>query len=248
MSRSQVLGYPVDVISFDDALERMQTQWQGANTSNMQVVTINAEMIVQAQKDQKLDHVIREADLVVPDGAGVVMALKMDGISCNRLPGIELAQKALARAAAKNEPVALLGGKPAVMEKLLSILPEKHPGIKIAFHHHGFIEPGSEEKLVQNIAASDAKLLLVAMGVPRQEYFIKEWKHLLPKDIVIMGVGGSFDVWTGFVQRAPESYQKLNLEWLYRLKSEPWRFKRMAGTLPNFAMQVICKRIFGGKN
>lgn len=247
MSRAQVLGYPVDVISFDDALARMQTQWQGACNNNMQVVTINAEMIVQAQKDQKLDDVIRAADLVVPDGAGVVMALKMGGITCSRLPGIELAQKALACAAARNEPVALLGGKPEVMEKLLEILPEKHPGLRIAFHHHGFIEAGTEEALVLQIAQSKAKLLLVAMGVPRQEYFIKEWRRLLPNDTVIMGVGGSFDVWTGFVKRAPESYQKLNLEWLYRLKSEPWRFKRMAGTLPNFALQVISKRIFAGK-
>ncbi len=245
MPRSQVLGYPVDVITFDDALSAIQSQWVGEKSKNMQVVTINAEMIMQAQEDKKLDHVIREAELIVPDGAGVVMALKMDGITCNRMPGIELAQKALACAASNSEPVALLGGKPEVMEKLLEVLPKKHNGLNIVFHHHGFIQAGSEEQLVNNISKSKAKLLLVAMGVPRQEFFIKEWRSKLPSDLVVMGVGGSFDVWTGFVKRAPESYQKLNLEWLYRLKSEPWRFKRMASTLPKFALQVIFKRIFG---
>jgi len=244
MPRSQVLGYPVDVMSFDDALSCIQTQWQGQNSNNMQVVTINAEMIMQAQEDAKLDNVIRHAELIVPDGAGVVMALKMDGVSCNRMPGIELAQKALACAASNNEPVALLGGKPEVMEKLLQVLPQKHPGLNIVFQHHGFIPAGTEEALVEEISKSKAKLLLVAMGVPRQEYFIKEWRAKLPSDLVVMGVGGSFDVWTGFVQRAPESYQKLNLEWLYRLKSEPWRFQRMASTLPKFALQVIFKRLF----
>ena len=223
MPRSQVLGYPVDVITFDDALSAIQSQWVGEKSKNMQVVTINAEMIMQAQEDKKLDNVIREAELIVPDGAGVVMALKMDGVTCSRMPGIELAQKALACAASKNEPVALLGGKPEVMEKLLEVLPQKHPGLSIVFHHHGFIKAGSEEQLVNDISKSKAKLLLVAMGVPRQEFFIKEWRSKLPSDLVVMGVGGSFDVWTGFVKRAPETYQKLNLEWLYRLKSEPCR-------------------------
>ena len=245
MPRSQVLGHPVDVITFDDALQAIQSLLQGHNAKNMQVVTINAEMIMQAQEDKNLDHVIREADLIVPDGAGVVMALKMDGVTCARMPGIELAQKALACAASKNEPVALLGGRPEVMEKLLEVLPQKHPGLKIVFQHHGFIQAGTEEEIVNQICQSQAKLLLVAMGVPRQEFFIKEWRDKFPKDLVVMGVGGSFDVWTGFVKRAPESYQKLNLEWLYRLKSEPWRFSRMASTLPKFALQVIFKRMFG---
>ena len=85
-------------------------------------------------------------------------------------------------------------------------------------------------------------LVLVALGVPKQEFFIDKYRHLFTHSVMI-GVGGSFDVWTGTVERAPESYQKMHLEWLYRLKKEPWRFSRMASTLPNFALQVLFKMV-----
>jgi N-acetylglucosaminyldiphosphoundecaprenol N-acetyl-beta-D-mannosaminyltransferase len=234
--RESVLGYPVDLYNESQALAKIEAAWR--DSLNLHVVTINAEMIVASQKDKALDKIVRAAGLIVPDGAGVVQALRLSGASVVRLPGIELAEATLARAAALGEPVAFLGGRPEVMDKLVQILPQKYPGLKIVAHQNGFFAAADEEAVVDKIAGKEPKLLLVALGVPRQEFFIS--RHAAKfKHTVVVGVGGSFDVWTGFVERAPEAYRNLNLEWFYRLKKEPWRFQRMAASLPNFAFQVL---------
>ncbi|MBU6451340.1 MAG: WecB/TagA/CpsF family glycosyltransferase [Cyanobacteria bacterium REEB67] len=235
-NRESVLGYPVDLYNEAQALAEIETAWK--NNRGLHVVTINAEMIVASQKDKSLDKIVRQADLIVPDGAGVVQALRLSGARVSRLPGIELADATLARAAALGEAVAFLGGRPEVMDKLLQVLPEKYPTLKIVAHQNGFFPAEDEGSVVEKISAAQPKLLLVALGVPRQEFFIA--RHAAKfKHTVVIGVGGSFDVWTGFVERAPEAYRNLNLEWFYRLKKEPWRFQRMAGSLPNFALQVL---------
>jgi N-acetylglucosaminyldiphosphoundecaprenol N-acetyl-beta-D-mannosaminyltransferase len=234
--RGDVLGYPVDLVNEAEALSRIESAWD--NGKSLHVVTINAEMIVTAQKDAPLDRIIRGAGLIVADGAGVVQALKLQGLKVGRLPGIELADASLACAARRGESVALIGGRPEVMEKLLETLPAKHPGLKIVASQNGFFKPEEEAEVVARIAQAQPKLLLVALGVPRQEMFIDRNGTAFTQT-VIAGVGGSFDVWTGFVERAPEAYRNLNLEWFYRLQKEPWRFKRMAGSLPNFAAQVL---------
>lgn len=238
-SRDNVLGYPVDLVSEEAAVEIIKQAW--LSRKQLHVVTINAEMVVASQQDKELDRIIRSAGLVVPDGAGVVWALRLaeaKNAKVMRLPGIELAAAALAAAARAGESVAVVGGRPEVMNKLVEELPARHPGINIVAHQNGFYEKADEERVVTAIAAKAPALVLVALGVPRQEYFIDRYKHLFPHSVLI-GVGGSFDVWTGFVQRAPESFQKFHCEWLYRLIKEPWRFSRMANSLPNFALQAL---------
>ncbi len=239
-SRQKVLGYPVDLVDVASALEIIETAWR--SDKGLQVETLNAEMVVAAQQDQRLDRIIRHAHLIVPDGAGVVWALRLDGHTVDRLPGIELAQQALTLAAAKSVPVSLLGGKPAVIERLNEVLPRLHPGLKLVSSHDGYFSSDHEEHLVDSIAAQEPKLLLVALGVPKQEFFIDQWRDKFPKAVVI-GVGGSFDVWAGTVKRAPQGFQKMHLEWLYRLIREPWRFKRMASTLPKFFLEVLGSRL-----
>lgn len=249
--RQSVLTYPVDIVGMDQACQIIESAWR--DNRCLHVVTLNAEMVVASQKDPEMDRIIRKADLIVPDGAGVVWALRLahsKNASVARLPGIELADRALQAAAANNVPVALLGGRPEVMAKLVETLPAKYPGLNICASHHGFFK-GEDNAIVDQIAQTKPKLLLVALGVPRQEYFIDRFADKFPNTVLI-GVGGSFDVWTGFVKRAPETFQKLHLEWLYRLLKEPWRFNRMAGSLPNFACQalleVMAKRLGLGKN
>ena len=242
-----MLGYPVDLLDEKGALDKIESAWhqnhnKGQDTGSfMHVVTLNAEMVVASQKDKELDRIIRGADLIVPDGAGVVFALRKKGATVSRLPGIELAYGALSRAAREGQPVALIGGRPEVMDKLVAVLPTVHEGIKICAHQNGFFPAEEESTILANIAAQKPKLILVALGVPRQEFFIDRNRHLFPHAVMI-GVGGSFDVWTGFVARAPQFFRRFHLEWLYRLGKEPWRFKRMASSLPNFALQVLLEK------
>jgi N-acetylglucosaminyldiphosphoundecaprenol N-acetyl-beta-D-mannosaminyltransferase len=241
-SRQKVLGYPVDVVDETQALAVIEDAWN--RSRGMHVVTLNAEMVVAAQQDAELDRIIRHAHLIVPDGAGVVWAVKLAGQDIGRLPGIELAGGTLARAAVNGIRVALLGGKPETMELLLDALPQRYPGINIVVSQHGYFSIDEQDDIIDKIADAEPQLLLVALGVPKQEYFIDKLSHTLPRTVKI-GVGGSFDVWTGQVKRAPELMQKLNLEWLYRLCKEPWRFNRIMSALPTFFFQVLQDAVMG---
>jgi N-acetylglucosaminyldiphosphoundecaprenol N-acetyl-beta-D-mannosaminyltransferase len=242
-SRQKVLGYPVDLLDETSALEIVEAAWRAEK--GLHVVTLNAEMVVAAQQDQRLDRIIRHAHMIIPDGAGVVWAIRLTGHHVDRLPGIDLAQALLSSAAAKGIGVALLGGRQEVLASLLEVLPRLHPGLKIVAHHNGYFSSEEEAKVVEDIAQSGPQLVLLALGAPKQEYFADQWRSRLNK-AVIVGVGGSFDVWTGSVKRAPESFQRLHLEWLYRLLQEPWRFKRMSSTLPKFAFQVLVDSFHNG--
>lgn len=235
--RQKVLGYPVDIVDEALALEIVDEAWH--NQKSLHIVTLNAEMVMAAQQDQTLDRIIRHAHLIVPDGSGVVWALRLAGQPAQKLAGIELAYGSLAQAAALGKRVALLGGKKETLAKLESMLPQLHPGINVVASHHGYFGPDEEEEaIVDQLSEQKPELLLVALGVPKQEYFIDRWQSSFPGTVMI-GVGGSFDVWAGNVKRAPSAFRRMHLEWLYRLIKEPWRFKRMGSALPAFSLQVM---------
>jgi N-acetylglucosaminyldiphosphoundecaprenol N-acetyl-beta-D-mannosaminyltransferase len=235
-SRRRILGYPIDLVDSAQAMQIIEEFWQAQK--GLSVVTLNAEMVIAAQNDHKLDRIIRHCHLIVADGAGIVFALKLSGNQVKRLPGIELAAAALSRAAAQGIKVALVGSKKMVLDRLLEVLPKLYPNLQIVFSHDGYFLEEEEEVLVKEIAQAQPQLLLLALGVPKQEYLLDRWRSSLPA-AVLMGVGGSFDVWAGETKRAPESFQKLHLEWLFRLLNEPWRLRRMSSTLPKFAFQVL---------
>lgn len=177
-SRQKVLGYPVDVVNESEALSMVENSWELART--MHVVTINAEMVIQAQKDNRLDRIIRHAHLIVPDGAGAVFALKLDGHDSVRVPGIELAEKALASAARKGIPVALLGSKAEIIEKLRKDLPKIHPGLNICASHDGYIDETEEEAVVREIAESKPGLLF-SHGCSETRVFHRQMDKPLPR-------------------------------------------------------------------
>jgi N-acetylglucosaminyldiphosphoundecaprenol N-acetyl-beta-D-mannosaminyltransferase len=235
-SRYRVLGYPVDLVDKSQAAKIIEEAWQ--SNKGISVITLNAEMIIAAQNDLKLDRIIRHSHLIIPDGAGVVFALKLAGRRVQRLPGIDLASEVLVKAALLGTKVALIGSKKSVLDSLIEVLPKLYPNLQIAFSHDGYFSEDDEEVLLKDLAQVEPQLVLLALGVPKQEYILDRWRPSLPK-AVIMGVGGSFDVWAGEKKRAPLGFQKLHLEWLFRLISEPWRFKRMSSTLPKFAFQVL---------
>ena len=228
---TQVLGVQVAVSAnvFAAALELKQ---RGGG----QIVTLNAEMTMAAKADPALGAAIAQADLVIPDGAGVVWALGRQGYRVRRSPGIELARQLLVYAAAHRWRVALVGASPEVMELLVARLREEIPDLDLAFAIHGYQNPEQWPGIEQQLQQARPDLVLVALGVPRQETWIQRLHQDQPG--LWMGVGGSFDVWSGTKQRAPHWMGRLQIEWLYRLIQEPSRWRRMLA-LPAFAWAVL---------
>lgn len=231
--RRRVLGIPVDVTA-DVLAAACRLQAAGGG----QIVTLNAEMTMAARADRPLAAAIESAQLVIPDGAGVVWALARQGVRVRRSPGIELAWDLLHHAAAQGWRVALVGATPVVMEQLVVRLPQQCPGLQLVFSAHGYQAPGQWPQLEAQLLAAQPDLVLVALGIPRQE----TWSSRLSQGSggLWMGVGGSFDVWAGQKKRAPRWMGALQVEWLYRLIQEPHRWRRMLA-LPQFALDVLFK-------
>ncbi|MFM7395245.1 MAG: WecB/TagA/CpsF family glycosyltransferase [Cyanobium sp.] len=231
--RPRVLGVGVDV--GDVRAEALALHRRGGG----QIVTLNAEMTMAALADQRLGQVIEAAELVIPDGAGVVWALGRQGRRVRRSPGIETARWLLDHAAAQGWSVALVGATPAVMERLRLRLRQELPALKLVFAVDGYQQQADWPRLESELLGLDPDLVLVALGVPRQELWIQGLagrRHGL-----WMGVGGSFDVWAGIKKRAPGWMSALQIEWLYRLIQEPTRWRRMLA-LPEFFWAVLRER------
>ena len=229
--RTRVLGVQVHVCGdvFEEALALQQ---RGGG----QIVTLNAEMTMAAKADPALGGAIEAAQLVIPDGAGVVWALGRQGYRVRRSPGIELARQLLEYAAAHRWRVALVGASPEVMEQLVARLRAEIPGLELAFAIHGYQDPQQWPGIEQQLLQAKPDLVLAALGVPRQETWIQRLHPGQPG--LWMGVGGSFDVWSGLKQRAPQWMSRFQIEWLYRLVQEPSRWRRMLA-LPAFAWAVL---------
>lgn len=247
MKKINILGVPVDRVDMGQAVHRIA---QAVEQDNKYfVVTPNSEIVVNANKDQKLLDIIKSSDMTVPDGIGLVLASKiLKKPFRERVTGIDLMEELLKYAHENHKSVFLLGGKPGVAQEAAEKIVDKYPGLILAGSHHGYFKglhtgaEGHPEELavIQTINQVKPDFIFVAFGSPKQEYFIAKY---LPKidSKLFMGVGGSLDVYSGNVKRAPAIYQKLGLEWLYRGIKEPWRIKRMA-VLPLFLIHVILKK------
>jgi len=203
------------------------------------VVTLNSEMVMLAQQDQTVAALIRQADLVIPDGAGIVLYLRLRDRRIPRCPGIELVETLLQRLDG-NHPVFFYGGKPGVAAAAAQRWQDRSPQLAIAGTQHGYLRPEEEEHLTTTLQASQPHLILVGLGVPGQEQWICQHRHLCPQATWV-GVGGSFDIWAGLKSRAPNWLRDNHLEWVYRLYQEPWRWQRMLA-LPRFAWQALWER------
>lgn len=226
--RVKLLGYEINTYNFEDAVEF-------AKTSSGQVVTINPEMM----SNPDMIEIVNSSTLVIPDGIGVEIGLKICGHNVKRIPGIQFAHRMIEECTKDNKPVALIGAKPEIIEKAASNLKEEFENLNLVYIQDGYFK--DDERVIRELQSSNPRLVLCALGSPKQDLFIQEAKKLLPETLFI-GVGGSFDVWSGVVQRAPEIYQKLGLEWLYRTVKEPQRFKRIFPTLPLFVLRVLKER------
>lgn len=219
----------VDTFTIDEAIKY-------ANTISGQVITINPEMIENASQNPNFAEIINSAELVIPDGIGVEIGLKILGYNVRRIAGIEFSHRMIEECAKNNQSVALVGAKPQIVEKAKENLEKEISGLYITYAHDGYFS--NDEEIINELKIRQPRLVLCALGSPKQEEFIIKAKQVLPNALFV-GVGGSFDVWSGVVERAPEIYQKLGLEWLYRTVKEPKRFKRIFPTLPLFVLKVL---------
>jgi N-acetylglucosaminyldiphosphoundecaprenol N-acetyl-beta-D-mannosaminyltransferase len=234
-----VLGLPIHLLSnYPQWLRDRLTAGQGGH-----VVTLNAEMTMQAEQNEVLAQIIHQAELIIPDGAGIVLYLLLYGKKVARCPGIELAETTLRSAADLQASVFFYGGAPTVAEQAALRLQERLPGLQVVGTQHGFVPPEELAAFTQHLQKLQPQLIYVGLGVPRQELWIAQHRHLCPQAIWI-GVGGSFDIWAGTKERAPGWLRNNNLEWVYRLYQEPWRWKRMMA-LPQFALRSILYRLTG---
>ena len=219
----------VDTFTIDEAIKY-------ANTISGQVITINPEMIENANQNPDFAEIINSAELVIPDGIGVEIGLKILGYNVRRIAGIEFSHRMIEECAKNSQSVALVGAKPQMLEKAKENLEKEISGLYITYAHDGYFS--NDEEIINELKIRQPRLVLCALGSPKQEEFIIKAKQVLPNALFV-GVGGSFDVWSGVVERAPEIYQKLGLEWLYRTVKEPKRFKRIFPTLPLFVLKVL---------
>lgn len=243
----KILGVRIDHVDMKTALK---CATDGINPENpFVIVTPNSEIVVKANEEPRLKDFIENASMVVPDGIGLVIGSKLVKQPLQeRVTGIDLMLKLVEYAAENDKSIYFLGGKDPVASKAAEMLKKKYPKLKVAGTHHGYFKglhtgnKGHEEELavIEDIKAKKPDMLFVAFGAPKQEYFIDEYKDVLGAGL-LMGVGGSLDVVSGTVKRAPEIYQKIGMEWAYRLAKEPWRIKR-AGALPIFALNVLIKK------
>ncbi|UBF25139.1 WecB/TagA/CpsF family glycosyltransferase [Kovacikia minuta CCNUW1] len=234
-----VLGLPVHLLNnYSNWLTSRAQQRIGCH-----VVTLNAEMTMQAEENPPLASIIHQADLVIPDGAGIVLYLRLHGRQMQRCPGIELSEALLQNFGQSPSlgSVFFFGGAPGVAQKAVEVWQEKVPGLAIAGTQHGYLSPEEEPVFHQRLKSLQPRLILVGLGVPRQEFWIAEHRALCPNAIWI-GVGGSFDTWAGVKTRAPEWLRNNHLEWIYRLYQEPWRWRRMLA-LPKFALRALVYRL-----
>lgn len=232
--RATILNYPVDLLTKNEGLDFVaQKILKGEGA---QIVTINPEMMELGEKKPEFKDILNCAELVIPDGVGVKIALKMQGINQEQIAGIEFARELVNICAENNYPIAFVGAKEEVLTKAIEKIKEQTPNLNIVFRQNGYF--ANEDNVIDTLISTNPKVVLVALGAPKQEFFINKTK-LKKNDIIAIGVGGSFDVWAGYVQRAPICWQKLGLEWLYRTIKQPQRFKRIFPTLPMFLFKVI---------
>ncbi len=208
------------------------------------VVTPNPEFVLAAEKDEEFRAVLNGADMVIPDGIGVVYSARILGTPLKgRVTGIDFASAMLSHLNKTGGRLFLLGAKPGVAEEAGRRICESYPGLTLCGTHDGYFK--EDAPVVQAVRDASPDLLFVCLGAPKQEKWMARWgKHTGAR--MAIGLGGCLDVFAGNVERAPESWQKLGLEWAYRLKKEPQRITRMA-RLPLVLTRAANQRVFGKK-
>ncbi len=233
----EIFGININAINFEDALNKADLLIKQDKIA--QVITINPEMFAEAEKNKEFADILKTSEIVIPDGVGVKIALKLNGINTERIPGIDFARKILEKSAKENLSVAIIGAKEEVVTKAVENLLSEIPNLKIIYFRNGYFN--NDNDIYSELREKNPQIILAAMGSPRQEFFIHNAKKSLQRGLMI-GIGGSLDVWSGSIKRAPKVFQATGTEWLYRTVTQPERFKRIFPALPLFLVKALIYR------
>lgn len=237
----KILGVKIHQVTNETAYNRFLTLMEEPKFS--MICTPNTEIVMVAQHDAELKEVLQDADLVIPDGIGLIYASKIHQLGLTeRVTGIDTMERILKYANNTKKSIYLFGGKPGIAEKAAEKMKETYPNLQIKGIRDGYYKKEEEDKIIDHINEVKPDLLFVALGAPRQEKWIYQHRKILNVKVA-MGVGGALDVWSGAAKRAPGIFQKLHLEWFYRLAKEPTRIGRMM-SLPKFMIKVLISRDF----
>lgn len=243
----RILGVDIDNINIDEAGEKTKELVAKSNKSCKMIVAPNVEFIMTAQKDEEFFNILKKADFATPDSIGVMIGGKLQKkLFKQRIPGQAYFRKVLEVGEKEGWSFYLLGGKGEVPKLATENIKKMYPNLNIVGYHEGFFETDSEENVINQINELKPNVLFVAMGAPIQEKWIAKHQSELKVDVAA-GQGGTFDYEAGKIKRAPVFFQKLGIEWLWRLILQPSRIFRMV-VLPIYLLKIIfTKDITKGK-
>lgn len=247
--RVTLFNTPVDILTMQETIDRAVAAM--ATRTRCQHVALNVAKLVNARSDAELDRDVRDSDIVGIDGMGILHALRLMGHRVDeRVAGVDLFEELMIVCAERGLKPYLLGAKQEILDRTIAVLKERHPTLVLAGAQHGYFRPEEEARVAAEVRASGADCLFIAMPTPRKERFMRAFRDTMDVPF-LMGVGGTFDVIAGFVDRAPERYQKLGLEWFYRMMQEPrrmfWRYARTNAIFLGLMLPSLMRRLVGLK-
>ena len=234
-NKVDILGVNVDAMTMSESVAQIETYMAGEEP--VMIATANAEMIMRATQDEELRDILNRAAIVTADGAGTVWAARHLGYEMpERVAGYDLAQQLMKNSVQQGQRIYFFGSAPGVAEKAKAKAEQLYPGIQIVGTRDGYFTEADEPAIIEDIKAKRPHLLLVALGVPKQEKWLAKHQAELGVPVAI-GVGGTLDVMAGVMKRAPLWMQKAKLEWLFRGMLQPKRAGRLLA-LPKFVLKV----------
>lgn len=230
---TNILGYNIFKEDKSELINYIKT------FNKVHIISGNPEVLSNGLNNEKLLKNFRsENSVIIPDGVGTVIASKIVGSPVKeKLAGIEVMEEIIKLCEKEGKGIYLLGTKEETLNKCVHNLKIKYPKLKILGRHNGFFDLKNCDEIINEINELNPYALFVAMGSPRQEMFISEYMHIL-NSTIFMGVGGSLDIFSGEIKRAPKWMINIGFEWLYRVSKEPWRIKRLS-SIPKFLVKVI---------
>jgi len=239
-NRKTLLQVPVDGYQIADFMSKIEESFSNPRVAT--IFAINPEKIMRALRDPELLSALKEADFLIPDGIGTTVGIWLiHGERIARTTGVDLMGRLLDLAEKKEYNVFLFGSAPEVIDRASTKIVRAHPALHLVGVQHGYLQKNKHEALIKKINELNTDLLFVGLGSPKQEKWIQRYKKVLQVKMC-MAIGGSLDVLAGRNPRAPISYQYLGLEWLYRLISQPQRFKRQL-VLPKFIFEILREKL-----